>query len=59
MRGLHDPLKARPSSLFILFGWISNCLPFKSVCGFRYCREDSGVLEINEVVMVEAMFCHC
>ena len=24
MRGLHDPLKARPSSLFILFGWISN-----------------------------------
>ena len=24
IRGLHDPCKARPSSLFILFGWSSN-----------------------------------
>jgi hypothetical protein len=24
MRGFHDPHKARPSSLFILFGWSSN-----------------------------------
>ena len=24
MGGFHDPLKARPSSVFILFGWISN-----------------------------------
>jgi len=35
-----------------------SCLPDKSVHGVRYGREDSGVLEFNEVIMVEAMFRH-
>lgn len=34
------------------------CLPGKLVHVARFCREDSGALEVNEVFIVEPMFCH-
>lgn len=61
MRGCHDPLKVRPSSLFTWFGvkLQLNCLPDESVLIARFSREDSGILEFNEVTITEPTFCHC
>jgi len=50
MRGLHDLLKVRPSSLFILCGWISNTVEkLVHVAGFD--KENFGVLEFYELII--------
>lgn len=35
-----------------------SCLPDKSVHIARIGREDSGILDVNEVIRVEPRFCH-
>ena len=36
-----------------------HCLPDKLFHTARYSREDPGVFEFNDMVMVEPIFCHC
>lgn len=60
MRGFHDLPSAKPSSLFILFCeelQISR-LSEKSVHAAGFGRENLGVLEFKEVIVVETMFRH-
>jgi hypothetical protein len=50
MRGFHDPLKIRPSSLLILFGW---SLPDTPIHTAGLGREDFDVLDMYALVMVQ------
>lgn len=50
MRGFHDPLRIRLSSLFLMFGWMSGSVAFLTGHVAGDGREDLGVLEFS-------MFC--
>jgi len=60
MRGFHDPLSVKPSSLFVLFceELQLSRLPEKSVHAAGFGRQNLGVLEFKVVIMVETMLRH-
>jgi len=60
MRGFHYPPTVKPSSLLILFCEEDELsrLPEKSVHAAGFGRENLGVLEFKEVIVVENMFRH-
>jgi hypothetical protein len=59
MRGFHDRLRGRPSSLFLLFGCSSISMASLIIRSmYLDLVENGGVLELNTVAQVNAMFGH-
>jgi hypothetical protein len=57
MRGFHDSLRQKPSSLFRLLGWSSNHSPDDiHVSGFG--GEDAGIMYLDVMYQDDTVLCH-